>query len=272
MTLPDVPPWAAQPPDGAPSDDMIAARFIDDDAGNDPYFDPPLPAWAIIDDSAAEWAMAKAANAHAEIETVKDQAHTWIEQVKAWAHDAARRAQSTLGYFEGRLEQYALTRRAGDDKAATLLLPSGVVRTRRNSRKAVLVDEPAVIAWAKTVHGPTVLGDEGPGLLADSVVKRTEKIMLTELRDFVEIVDVHDGYVVTFEDDRWMFLPIELDDDGKPRPDARDLTARQVGEIASVEVHTTATVMYQGQPVPGMTVEHETITASVTPARKEITR
>lgn len=264
MSLP-VPPWAAQPPEGAPTDDQIEAQYITD-GDVDPYFDPAVPAWQITNDDAAEWAMAKAATATFEIDAVKDQANAWIERVKEWAGTAARRSMSTLAYFEARLEEYALTRRYGDDKAATLHLPSGVVRTRRNHRKAAVLDEEAVIAWAKQTDGPQVLGDD-PVPLANLVVKTTEKIRLSELREFVEVTDVLDAFTVTFDDDAWTVVPIG--DDGEP--DMSDLTVAQVRSVVSVEPLMRPTVTYRGAPVPGMAVEHETVTASISPVRKEIT-
>jgi len=133
----DIPPEVAE---------YVAAGCHDDPIGG-PF---PGARWEIADDGAAVWAMARLAEAAAQLARIDALYLRKKVALDDWRDVAGGRHTRTATFMTGRLTGYALARRAADPKAKTLDLPDGKVTTRAPSKpwKVTVTDGPALLEWA----------------------------------------------------------------------------------------------------------------------------
>jgi hypothetical protein len=137
--------------------------------------------WQIDTDEQAEWAMAKVAEAQADVAQLLAQRDAQMERAQAWYARMAKGPQRTLGFMQLHLMDYALRRRAADPKQKTLVLPNGEVPTTKGPDPCVVIeDEDALVAWARKNH--------------PEVVDTSYRVLVTKLRTvaFAKGADVVD--------------------------------------------------------------------------------
>lgn len=245
---------------------------------------PPLAralAWRIDGPRTAEWAMAKLAEAEAQLQQLGAQADDWAARIRVWFDQAAARHLATRAFFDQHLQAYALAERdRTDGKVKTVQLPSGRVSTTASAAKAVVADEQAVVAWADaTFDDPEVL---------QAVAPTQRRVLLNGLRELVELVEVIDraqltlasGEVLLWERhgaqlSEWAWSgprvstaqcpgvgdcwPPETGDVRDPEP-GDSLVAQVLPFDSHLEVRGL-----DGLPVPGVAIEPAKVTAKVVP-------
>lgn len=222
----------------------------------------PTPPWRIDGTGSAEWAMAHLAGIDANLAALKEQRDAYLDRIKTWHADAARRLIVSRAFFAHHLEEYARELRLADDKATTLRLPSGKVTTTRHRPKVEVADEAAVIAWA----------DENLSVAeAEAVIKTEQSVLVSELRKLAEpgttttglwAMDLSCGCSVAIK-------PIDPKDAptvGRTYdcPTCHDLEWPSTVIAAGWE-QTVAAVTPTGKIVPGTVVVPEHVTGKATP-------
>lgn len=229
------------------------ARFITDS---------PVTAarrWTVTDDGAAEWAMRHIVTANAELEKLREQADDWEARIHQWFTQRARPLQAKVAFMDAHLERYALARREADEKAKTLTLPSGKVRTTGSSPKVVIVvcadgTTPAAMEWARQ-HAP-------------EAIETTHRLLVSRLREHVwphrvvtdARVTTSCGCVTNVRDDEGLDLPA-VGAVTECVPCARPAVVVVVEERA----HRWVVVDAEGAHVPGVDVDPGAVTAKVVP-------
>lgn len=82
------------------------------------------------------------------------EARGYHQSVKAWADREIKRADRDEAFFLGRygpeLESWLHRQLQGQHRRRSIPLPAGTVGFRRQPPKLMVLDEPAVLAWART--------------------------------------------------------------------------------------------------------------------------
>lgn len=208
--------------------------------------------WQITDTGSAEWAMRQVVAATEEAREIRMQAQEWRRRIDEWEEHELRRPESRAAFFSGHLERYALERRLADEKQKTLVLPAGSVATTRSAPKLVVDDELALLAW---------LRDHVPVDVRDRVVKTTETVRLTELREVAELVPFTTVTLSCGHEQERLGRPDEIEPDTKA-------VCEEHGEMHAI-VSVTDAVSYvplvAGVRAPGVDVSYPAITAKVKP-------
>ncbi len=144
-----------------------------------PWVDPdpqpvPLDRWSIQTDGEAEWACARTGAIDAELARIGQQYEEWLERLDDWRNAAVRPLQKRREFFVGHLADYLRRLREADPRTKSLVLPSGKVASRITPARPVVVDETAVIDWARS-------SDRA------ELVKVVESVRLAELRKLVKL-------------------------------------------------------------------------------------
>lgn len=197
----------------------------------------------------AEWPMRKLAVLGARAREVKAQAAEWRAPIDAWEADELNRVAGAIEYFTHMLKRFAIAWRRENPKEATIRLPAGeIATTQPKTPKLSIVDEPAVLAWA-TAHLD--------GEKYDEVVQQVESVLVSKLKDYVSVQRKLEpfcqvcGVALSFDmtTRATTALHPEGEYDHEPTP------------VAGWEV------LFNGEPVPGVTAELGDVTATVKPAR-----
>ncbi len=109
----------------------------------------PVGTWSVQSYGEAEWACAKVAAVDAELARINQQYQEWLERLNDWRNDAVKPLQERREFFAGRLSDYLRRLREENPRKKSLPLPSGKVSSHRQQPRAVVVDEVAVIKWAR---------------------------------------------------------------------------------------------------------------------------
>jgi len=249
----------------APFDPDRIPADADDPADLEPL-PPEVEAWEVTDTGAAEWAMRLLAAYAAEGAAISDQAALYREQIDLWERHELGRIVRKVEFFRGHLERFALDWRH-DTGRATLTLPSGEVKTTKRPARIEIVDEAAVLAWARALA--TCEADQAaPRKVSLSGVQE-----LCVISDRVHRADVYltCGCIAGWTPGmataaggpvwppEWQTIP--------PAP-LSVLRCPECGEETAVgqclpEVEQTVT--YLGRPVPGLGVRPEDVTVKVKP-------
>lgn len=189
-TWPDDEPIPAElaAPDDAPDPDATAAEAFDFAASSvvplgqavEMLADAEPERWRIVDDDGAEWAMRHIAEATAELAELRARAARWQERIDAWFAQAAEQVARRADFFTAHLEWYGRRERIEHERA-TISLPSGKVSARQVGAAVEIVDEEALLAWAK---------DNAP-----AIVRVREDVLVSELRKVC--VSGDDGFTTT---------------------------------------------------------------------------
>lgn len=281
--LPLPPELAAPTPDADEWLEEFADFVVEvaDDAGMDPdalvhqLLDVPADAhvndstpglaiarrWAVVDDGAAEWSMRHVASATAEIEKLRLQADEWEARIHAWFTQRAKPLEAKVAFMTSHLERYALYRRSVDEKAKTLTLPSGKVRTTESSPKVVLdagnpksTGRPESIEWAEAN--------------APDAIQTIRKLLVSDLRHHVhprQLVTLawvtnSCGCKVSVRDDEGLEIP-PVGTETECVECGKDALIGRVEELA----HRWVAVDDNGAYVPGVDVDPGGVTAKVVP-------
>ena len=137
--------------------------------------DDSKPPWRIRSDREAEWAMRIYALAAAELADAEANAAAWRADITRWLAGQRRRPDATLAFMGFHLRSYQAARREADPKAATLTLPSGVVKSRKVGERVDIDDPASVVLWAQSQGRDDLLKSEP---------------RLTEVRETVEVQTV----------------------------------------------------------------------------------
>lgn len=165
----------ADAPPGAPADVDYAVTELHEALGTAAPLDPKSMAaylaahperWRVADDDAAEWAMARLAEAQQVI--VNDQARLreYQRRLATWFETRTATAWRRVVWWEAHLRLYALGERAKGRKSFGL--PSGRVATRGSDEPdAFIDDDAAVLAWAEANRPDLVKRD--PSVLVSTL-------------------------------------------------------------------------------------------------------
>lgn len=229
---------------------------------------PALRGWRIDGPGTAEWAMRHVARADAELAELAEQAEEWRDRIGYWFTQASGPLLARRAFMTAHLERYALEVRDADPRRKSISVPSGTVKTRSSSRAVEIVDPAMILDWARA--------------FAPDVIQRTERVLVSDLRDVVTIVDVIDLARLTLSDGEVVLWVREgrpvLDDiagaertvtspecpgigDGWPPGDPSAL----VGQVEVLADHAEVRHGDTELPLPSgaVTVRDVTITASV---------
>lgn len=237
------------------TDDELDQYLAYADADDLPEAAQPVDRWSVTDAGSAEWAMARLADARAEVAAARAQAAVWKARVDEWLAAETSRPASFATFLEHHLEQYALDRRAADPKATNVKVPSGKVTTRRSGPRPVIAEDLAVLDW---LDG---LGDDCP----DGAIKRAP--LVSKFVDLITIAERPTGRLVAEVACCGAVLTLDTTD-GREVTDGALLCSNcgAEGEVVHVEEETALVpVDPNGEVVPGVIIEPEKITATVTP-------
>lgn len=227
-----------------------------------------LEGWRIDGPGTAEWAMRHVAACDAELSDLEDQRDDWSSRISWWFTQAAGPLRARRGFFEAHLERYALEVRDADPTRKTVLVPSGKVTTTGRGATVRIVDADAALEWAR---------ENCP-----EVIQTTDRVLVTDLRDWVHPVEVIDLARLTFSDGEVVIWTRE----GRPvtaetEPfEARTVTSEAcpgvadgwppagptvlVGRVEVLAAHLEVRTI-DGDPVPAnvATVQEPTVSVSV---------
>jgi len=130
--------------------------------------------WQISDDRGAEWAMRMLVSIELKREGVRTQAAAWMQQIVDWLEHEEKPLSRASNYFDGQLRTYALARRAIDDDAKTLRLPSGDVKTTGHKPTIKITDEPALIQHLHFMK-------------REDLIRKKEDVLVSTLKDAVRV-------------------------------------------------------------------------------------
>lgn len=207
-----------------------------------------VKAWRIDGTNTAAWAMAKLAEADAELAGIAQQADEFHNRIDEWTEQQAKRPVRTREFFAGHLERYALWLRE-QSGVKTLNLPNGKVATRETAYRAVIEDADALLAWAEA-NDP-------------DMIEVTKKVPVAKMRQRVTLVEVPTavvmaqcGCIVDVEADQWQLAASYQVGTG--------MICAQCGQEALVGRWLDTTVLVAGD-VPGVAVEPASVSATVKP-------
>jgi hypothetical protein len=236
----------------------------------------PAHRFRIVDDGQAEWAMRKLAAAEAELEELRLRAEDWKERIQAWFDQAARRPQRSAAFFTGHLESYAVARREATG-AATVTLPSGVVRTSGRKPAAEVADarEVASLLDRAAVGAESVAWKKALDAVESENLWRWEpKVSIGELRRLVHVEERKVGTTMSldFACGHERIYDFSGEPEDVPDPGETMTCVECGGEQRIIAVGTgnrmaLVVVGPDGQPVPGMTVKPAAVNVSVSVAR-----
>jgi hypothetical protein len=196
--------------------------------------------WRITNVGQADWAMRK-------VGEVREREQEYDDQIKLW-QEAKRRMAAAADWLEDRLAEWAIERRT--DRIKSQQLAHGTVATSKHQPRIEVVDEAAVIEWARS---------DCPG-----AIRTVERFLKSEVGEAWRIGQVLVGWEATDKatgeiEKVPVDVPVAFDED-----DLTDLQARMPGH--SVHAVTELGVVDQdGYVVPGVVVEPERVTASIRP-------
>lgn len=143
----------------------------------------------VDDDGKAEWAMRHVARIVEERAGLAAQAQEWIDRITGWFEQRSRPLATREAFFRAHLERYALAiREASGGKTKSITLPSGRIQTTATGPKIVVEDEAELLSWVRENLEPDQI---------KQVVKVTEKVLVSELRDEVSLVELPSNVVVS---------------------------------------------------------------------------
>jgi len=136
-------------PEGAPSDDDLAAYAYDLD-GTDEVAER-VARWHAEDAGAADWVARKAQRAARSIDDLQAQRDRLVVQADAWLDRERKRHDATIRWAEGLLQRWLLDEIAADTSKRpkkSRSLPCGVgVKLTGGGQRLVVDDEPALVEW-----------------------------------------------------------------------------------------------------------------------------
>ncbi len=146
------------------------------------YVPEAITRFAVDDDGKAEWAMRHVARIVEERAGLAAQAEEWIDRITGWFEQRSKPLATREAFFRAHLERYALAvREASGGKTKSVTLPSGRIQTTSTKPKIVVEDETELLAWVRDNLEPDQVS---------VVIKTTEKVLVSELRDAVVLVEL----------------------------------------------------------------------------------
>lgn len=142
------------------------------------------PGFTVTDEESANWVVRKITEARA-----------YQEKVREWAKKEQDRAAADAEWFLGRFgaQLAEFTEKHLSGKKKSLSLPAGVVGFRKAPAQVQVVDEPALLEWAKA---------EAPEIVV--VVPATERVSKSEINLWVKSTgEVPPGAIVVPEEERF---------------------------------------------------------------------
>lgn len=197
--------------------------------------------WAITTVGQADWAMQLVADADRRTRQYQDEIDLWT--------DAKRRLSSGADWLRDRLEEWAVGLRT--DKAKSFPLAHGTVATRKTKPAIDVIDEEALIAWAR---------EHAPGSL--HTVERCNKSELGDAAVITEVIVAYEAIDKTTGDVERVPVPkVSVFDEAK-----LDRLRERLGDNYQVNPEFALAVLDpDGELVPGVEIRPERVTATVTP-------
>lgn len=165
--------------------EAIAATLTTDEA----YVPEVIRRFVVDDDSKAEWAMRHVAAVVEDRGRLQSQAEEWSERIAQWFAQRDQPLATREAFFRSHLEQYALAvREASGGKTKSVTLPSGRVATTATGPKIVVESELELLSWVRENLEPDQVA---------VVIKTTEKVLVSELREAVVLVELPSKIVLS---------------------------------------------------------------------------
>lgn len=236
----------AAPP--AQVDEAAVERELMEYLGERPENVPPVrEPWRINTLGAADWAMRQLRDAQRLAQQYRDEIALWTAALNRIAHAGE--------WFEERLREWAISQRTDQHKSFSVA--HGTVSTRSSKARAVVVDEPAAIAWAKE-HGRL------------DAVKVTESFLISEAGVFVAalVVGFESTNKLTGDMEQLAVTPAPLNEHDLAK--LRETLGDGYVVEPILELFACTTIANGDEPdtvevVPGLAVAPEKVTASVKP-------
>lgn len=239
----------------------MAAPFDPELIPQDPELElaPEVEAWHIRSIPEAEWAMRLLAALTKEAEAIGEQAGLFRDQIDWWERDQLAPIARKLAFFQDHLEGYALELRETTGKKH-LALPSGQVTTRVTKARVTTEDPEAFLEWAITHLALSDLDKVAPRQVSLSGTQSLVGLELEEVPCSVDVAMGCCGFI-------WTWLA-ELEDTQPPKegdlvecPECQE--PAPVVQVTMLEVCHVP--VYQGDPVPGLTVVEEQVSSKAKP-------
>lgn len=293
------------------TDDDLAAYFAVMDAGpnaelvNGPdHVDPDHAAaiedaahvhgWRVEADDQAEWAMRKLALAQSELRVMVEQRDEYVARIDQWLDRTSRQTRRTIAYMTERLEDYGVRRRDAGG-AATLSLPSGVVKTSKAEPKVEVLDDEQLAIHVQSLievelamptgdpERPTPWADayRAAGIESlDDLVRWNPKVYVGPLRKLAAVADRRAGTTITTTlacGHTLVHTTNAVDDDGDhavgelvpcslcPHDPIDGPQDQPVASVDAVPLTELVAVGPDGEPLPGAGVDLGGITPKVVP-------
>ncbi len=212
---------------------------------------PAVRAAGELDESKADWAMARFAQAEAAIKAAKARHTVLVERLARWREQALKRPESDKAYFSMILTAYGLAQRDATG-TATFTMPSGKLATRAKNKGGglAITDADTVAEWLRTSVGAEFLEaaiedtvDElYDGIVEDSGLVGDVMAIVTKLVEKVLTADPYEG---------------ALNAKGEP-------LVSKLGQHLRID-GDKALDLVSGDPVPGVKVVPESVGVTITP-------
>lgn len=139
--------------------------------------------WRITSVGSANWAMARLVEAEAGLDDVRELADAWRERVDQWEMDATKEERATVEFMRAQLARWAVEQREAGGKA-TIPLMGGKVKTQDRKATAEIMDQDAVVAWAKASGH-------------QELVQTKETVLVSKLREVAQVREVtHESHAL----------------------------------------------------------------------------
>lgn len=233
-----------------PIDPALVVDYLLSDEPLDSETLERVQSWRIADAGAAEWAMAHVARCNAAVAATHAQAAVWQSRLDSWVAAQIREPARFAAFLTNQLVEYGIAYREATG-AATLVVPSGKVKTSDRKARPVIAEDGSVVAWLEE------LGDEMP----EGAIKKSP--LISKFNDRLAIASRPTGRTLLEVACCGALLTIE----GSPGPTVLCSNCGQEGEVVHAEAEEVEVVVDKptGEVVPGMTVVARHFTATVTP-------
>jgi hypothetical protein len=169
------------------------------------------PRWTVDSVSRAEHAMRRVAKADETLKALDEARQAFMAEVQAaydaavrpieeWWTAASRPLLASKAFFEEHLRRFALARRAEDDQAKSLIVPSGRVQTREGRQSVTVTDMDLLLRSVTDVLPPELLE-------TDIIKKEVRKSELLKVCHIVEMAD--GGLRVAYNDQPLLGIVVE---------------------------------------------------------------
>ncbi|MCT4593145.1 MAG: host-nuclease inhibitor Gam family protein [Anaeromicrobium sp.] len=140
----------------------------------------------VEDKGQVEWCLRKVQALQAEIKDNNTLADQEIMRINKWREDENKKAEDSINFFKGLLEEYMRSVNAEDEKVRSMKLPHGIIRLKKQQPEFKFHEE-KTIAWLKENY--------------PDKIKIVEKFSKTDVKKIVKDTgEVFDGLEIVQRD------------------------------------------------------------------------